>query len=131
MTIERSSDTSGESSTGSRPGWTGVPHMRYPNAYTWFLFFSSLDIMLTWAILMRNGSEVNPIAKAVIDRWGLPGAIVFKFSLMLFVIAVCEIVGRTHDQRARFLIWLAVIVSSIPVVYSLGLLVLHTIHTAS
>ena len=115
----------------AQSGWLNLPQMLYPNPYSWFLFFSSLDIMLTWAILTRGGTEVNPIAKAVIHAWGLPGAIVFKFTLMMFVIGVCEVVGRSHDARARFLIWLAVIVSAVPVVYSLGLLVLHTVHVAA
>lgn len=119
-----------EHSNEDRPGLFTLPQMRYPNAYVWFLFFSSLDIMLTWAILSRGGTEVNPIADAVIKLWGLVGAIVFKFSLMMFVIVVCEVVGRTHSRRALLLIWLAVIVSAVPVVYSLGLLALHTIYVA-
>lgn len=127
MTVEHVPGSSKE----LRPNRKSLPQMRYSNAYTWFLFFSSLDIMLTWAILSRSGTEVNPLAAAVINIWGLPGAIVFKFSLMMFVIVVCEVVGRMHDRRARFLIWLAVSVSSVPVVYSLGLLVLHTIYVAA
>src|SRR5687767_11346014 len=75
-------------------GWLSMPEMRYPSDYVWFIFFSSLDIMLTWAILSRGGSEVNPIADEVIDIWGLPGAIIFKFSLTVLVIIVCEVVAR-------------------------------------
>jgi hypothetical protein len=107
--------------------WLAIPQMRYPNAYVWFVFVSSLDIMLTWAILMRNGSEVNPVAAQVIEHWGLPGAIAFKFSLMLFVVIVCEVVGRVRDQSAHVLAWIAVTISALPVMYSLGLLTLHTI----
>src|SRR5262245_14189912 len=84
-------------------GLLSVPAMRYPNGYVWFLFFASLDIMLTWAILNRQGSEVNPIADLVIAHWGLPGAIVFKFSLMLSVITICEVIGRKRDLLGRAL----------------------------
>lgn len=86
-----------------------------------------MDIMLTWVILSIGGSEVNPIADGVIQAWGLPGAIGFKFGLTLLVIIVCEVVGRARDGLGKGLAQLAVIVSALPVVYSLGLLALHVI----
>ena len=97
----------------------------YPNAYVWLVFFSAMDIMLTWKILELHGSEINPIAEKVIEAWQLPGAIVFKFTLMFFVIVVCEIVGRQRDSLGRWLARLAVVVCSTPVAYSLGLLTYH------
>lgn len=113
-------------------GWLAVPPMRYPNAYVWFLFFAAMDVMLTWKILEKEGTEVNPIAKLVIDHWGergeywgLWGAIGFKFCLMLFVIVVCETVGRKKDRVARILACFAVAVSAFPVIYSLCLLLYH------
>ncbi|MCA9286685.1 MAG: hypothetical protein KDA22_15785 [Phycisphaerales bacterium] len=109
-----------------RPDWRAVPEVRYPQGYLWFVFVSSLDIMLTWAILNRGGEEVNPVAKLVIDHWDLPGAIAFKFSLVLFVIVACEIAGRHAHRLALALIGTAVAVSAIPVVWSLALLVVHT-----
>lgn len=87
---------------------------------------SSLDVILTWMILVRGGTEVNPIAAAVIDEWGLPGAILFKYSLTLFVVIVCEIVGRTRAKSGRMLAITAIAVSSLPVIYSTGLLALHS-----
>ncbi len=99
--------------------------MRYQSAYLWFVFVSSLDIMLTWAILQRDGTEVNPLAARVIEMWGLPGAIGFKFSLMLFVILVCEWVGRLRDPLARKLVVTATVVSAMPVIWSLSLLLAH------
>jgi hypothetical protein len=105
--------------------------MRYPNLYVWFVFVSALDIMLTWAILERGGTEVNPIAREVIDIWELPGAIVFKFSLMLFVIVVCEAAGRKSDRMGRGLAYLAVAISSVPVAYSLSLLAYHVLMPAT
>lgn len=100
-----------------------VPPMRYQNQYVWFVFVSSLDIMLTWAILRRGGQEVNPVAKQVIDAWELPGAIVFKFCLMLFVILCCEWIGRQRDKAGRRLALLAILISALPVVWSTGLLI--------
>jgi hypothetical protein len=107
-------------------GWLSLPPMRYQNQYVWFLFFASLDIMLTWAILKREGSEVNPVARLVIDMWDLPGAIAFKFCSILVVITVCEVIGRMQDRTARWLANVSVFVSSLPVFYSLALLTWHT-----
>ena len=97
--------------------------MLYPDEYVWFVLVSSMDIMLTWVILKYDGVEVNPLARAVIDYWGLTGAILFKYSLMLFVIIVCEVVGRQRGAGAgRLLIRTGIIVSAIPMVYSFFLL---------
>src|SRR5687767_530393 len=114
--------TRSEQPTDPAPlGWLSLPPMRYQNQYVWFLFFASLDIMLTWAILKREGTEVNPIARWVIEVWDLPGAIAFKFSLILVVITVCEVIGRRQDGTGRWLSNFSVVVSSLPVFYSLAL----------
>ncbi|UCD74103.1 MAG: hypothetical protein JSV91_09970 [Phycisphaerales bacterium] len=115
-----------------RIGWLTSPPMRYPNAYLWFLFFSAMDVMLTWKILEKDGTEVNPVARMLIDHWSGRGedwalwsTIGFKFCLMLFVIVVCEAVGRKKDRTGRWLAWISVGISALPVVYSLGLLTYH------
>jgi hypothetical protein len=110
-------------------GWLSLPPLRYPNQYVWFVFFSALDIMLTWAILERGGREVNPLAHVIIDAWGLNGAIAFKFSLTILVIIVCEITARERLGLARMLSITAIIISAMPVLYSLALLVVHTLDT--
>ena len=112
------------------PDLTAVPEMRYQSGYVWFVFVSSLDIMLTWLILSRGGVEVNPIAKLVIDAWGLPGAIGFKFALTLFVIIACEITGRHKDRTGRNLIIIAIVLSAAPVVWSLSLLLIDWLQRA-
>lgn len=101
------------------------PEMHFQNAYVWLVFVSSLDIMLTWKILDRGGLEVNPVAKLVIDTWGMHGAIAFKFALMLWVIVACEILGRLKWSAGRFLAYVAVAISALPVVWSLCLLAWH------
>ncbi|HVP74186.1 MAG TPA: DUF5658 family protein, partial [Phycisphaerales bacterium] len=96
-------------------GWLSLPEMRYQNQYVWFVFFSALDIMLTWAILRRGGREVNPVADQIIDMWGLTGAILFKFSLTMLVVIVCEVVGRKRLSTGTWLATTAMVVSAIPV----------------
>ena len=91
----------------------------------WLIFLSSLDIMLTWVILRNGGEEVNPVAKLVIDAWGLNGAIAFKFALTLFVIVACEAIARVRPVTARLLIWFGVLISSFPPVWSIFLLIAH------
>jgi hypothetical protein len=105
--------------------WRSVPQMRYQNAYLWFVLFSSLDIILTWIILSLDGTEVNPVARLIIDTWSLPGAVAFKFSLVVFVVIVCEVVGRHVERKGRWLSRIAVAISAIPVFYSFGLLLYH------
>jgi len=92
--------------------------MRYPVRYVWLVFLASLDIMMTWVILLCGGWEVNAIAAAVIDNMGLPGAVLFKFALVMFVIILCEVVGRRHNETGRKLAEWAIAITSIPVLLS-------------
>lgn len=108
-------------------GFAHSPEMHFQNLYVWIIFISSLDIMLTWKILSRGGMEVNPVAAAVIDLWGMQGAIAFKFALMMWVIVACEILARLKRNAGRFLAITAVAVSSLPVAWSLFLLVRHAL----
>lgn len=102
-----------------------APPMRYQTGYLWLVLLSAVDVMFTWHILRRGGLELNPIARLVIDRWDLPGAIAFKFALVLFVIVTCEIVGRKRDSLGRALIGTSIGIASIPVAWSLVLLATH------
>ena len=104
-----------------------IPEMRYQEQYVWLIFVSSLDIMLTWQILRSGGEEVNPVANAVIDTWGIGGAVAFKFALMLFVIIACEVVGRAREKTARRLVYFAIAISAFPPVWSILLMLQHGI----
>lgn len=99
--------------------------MRYQSAYAWLLLLSAADVIFTWHILRRGGAELNPVAKLVIDQWELPGAIAFKFALVLFVIVSCEVVGRRRDRWGRGLIATAIGIAAVPVAWSLVLLSMH------
>lgn len=99
------------------------PHLRYPWAYVLFVLASTLDILLTWLILALGGAEVNPIADAVLKFHGLWGVIGFKFSLTVFVILMCEVIGRRRETTGLRLAQCAVGITALPVVLSLWLLV--------
>ena len=102
-------------------------HMRYPNTYVWLLLLSSMDIMLTWVILLFGGSEVNPVARKVIDLYGLPGMIIYKFVLIVFFISICEIVGTLRDSTGWLLSKFSVLVACVPVAWAMYLLARHNI----
>ena len=102
-------------------------HMRYPNTYVWLLLLSSMDIMLTWVILLFGGAEVNPIARWIIDHYGLPGMIIYKFALIVFFISICEIVGTLRDSTGWLLSKFSVLIACVPVCWAMYLLARHNI----
>ncbi len=108
--------------------------MLYPKLYVWYVLFASLDIMITWIVLHFGGAEVNPMAAVIIERYNLPGMVVYKFTLVLLVILICEAVGRARDRVGRRLAEWAVAITLIPVVVSLAQLVdrlyIHGAHWA-
>ena len=115
----------------------------YPTAYVWYIFLACLDIMFTYLIvhpdvfvreydpktksydfsLEPRGAEANPLADWVIQRWGLPGMVVFKLGIVLLVICICEIVGRKREALGRRLANWAVALNPIPVVVAFYYLV--------
>ena len=97
----------------------------FPNFYVWLFFLSSLDIMLTWIVLYWGGQEVNVLADWVVQRWGLPGMVTFKFVLVTFVVCICEIVGRRNHATGRKLAEWAVAISTIPVALAFVLLLVR------
>ena len=101
----------------------GAP--RYPNHYTWFVFISALDIMLTWIILFFGGYEVNGLADFIIARFGLPGLVMFKFGIVVFVIFLCETVGRRKHLSGKQLAEWAIAITCIPVAVALYQLLSH------
>lgn len=96
----------------------------YPDIYIWYVFFASMDVMLTWVILHFKGAELNPIAHWVIDHYDLVGMVAYKFLLLFFVVAVCEYVGRIQ-HRAKLshrLAEISVAITAFPVVVAVSLL---------
>ena len=105
-----------------RLSWLSVPPMRYPSRYVWLIFLASLDIMMTWVVLHFGGAEENAFAAAVIEHKGLLGVVVFKFALVMFVIVMCEIVGRRRDKTGKRLAECGIAVTAIPVILAFLLL---------
>ncbi len=130
----RNTNADRPASPPDRPAWRSLPQMRYQNAYVWIVFFSFMDVSLTWLILWFGGrlvSEVNPVAWFIIEGWGgisglgMAGASGLKFTLVVLAIVICEIVGRSSDRKGRWLAWVLAAIAAVPVVWSLGLLLMN------
>ncbi len=107
-------------------GLLSLPPMMFENAYVWTVFFSAMDVILTWMIIFWfEGEEINGIAAGVIEHWGMAGATVFKFCLILLTIIICEIVARARYSSGVFLSRVMIAISAFPVVWSLSLLALN------
>ena len=107
----------------AHPRFLSLPPMRYQNAYVWLVFVSVLDVYLTLLVFyLLAGHEVNPLAALVIQHMGFQGTVVFKLALIVLVIIICEIVGRSDDRTGRTLAIVAVVIAAVPIVYTFVLL---------
>jgi hypothetical protein len=88
----------------------------YPNLYAWYILAATLDIVVTHTILHHlGGSEVNRIADALIQKFGVLGMVGLKYSSILLVVTICEIVGRRSVRLGRRLAVAAIAISVFPV----------------
>jgi len=92
--------------------------VHFPNLYLWLVFLSALDVVLTRVILYFGGVEVNPLADLVIKHGGQMGMSVFKFTIVAFVIIVCEYAARLDVKTAKRLAVAGCLITAIPVVWS-------------
>jgi hypothetical protein len=69
--------------------------------------------LLTWIVLFLGGKELNQLALNVLQRWALPGLLVYKFGLVCVVILICEFVGRRDHDTGRRLSRAAVIITAV------------------
>ncbi len=112
---ELASDANASALLNAPRGWTRRA-LLYPGLYLWYIAFAAMDISLTWIILSLGGREVNALADWIIQRFQLPGVVVFKFFTVVLVVVICEAVGRRKpDTGVRLCKW-AVILTSFPVV---------------
>ena len=88
----------------------------YPTAYRWAIIAAALDIVCTYLILSLGGSELNMLARHVIDAGGVPGMVAFKFAIVAGVITVCEFVGRRRADTGRRLARAAVVLNAFPAI---------------
>jgi hypothetical protein len=96
----------------------------YPGQYTWFLFLSAMDVMLTGLALYFGAYEANILAAWLLNRYGMGGLVLLKFTAVPVVIGLCEYIGRRRPATGRRLAEWVVAISAIPIVTTLVMLVL-------
>jgi uncharacterized membrane protein len=96
--------------------------VQFPNLYTWFVFLSALDVMFTWIVLHFGGIEANQLANWFFRQWGLWGMIVLKFSVVVFVLILCEFMARRDRATARRIAIWGVVLNALPVITAIALL---------
>lgn len=116
-------DAPGDEGQAKHHAWLG-PAL-YPNTYTWYIFVNALDLMFTWIMLHFGGSEMNFVADYFLQRWDLAGMVVFKFTLVSFVILICEIVGRRKLTTGLYLAQWGVGITCIPILLAILQLLTH------
>ena len=97
----------------------GREALHLPLAYLGYLAVSALDGICTGLILLLGGMEANPIAASVLTHYGFHGMVLFKFTIVTFVIVICEQIVRYQPKTAKGVMYLAVFTTSVPVVLAL------------
>lgn len=88
----------------------------FPQHYAWYVLAGSLDVIVTHAILHHfGGEEVNRIADALIQRFGVVGMVGLKYTSTILVVGICEYVGRRNFTLGRRLAVIAIGLSILPV----------------
>jgi Domain of unknown function (DUF5658) len=93
--------------------------------HLWFIAASALDIVMTALVLSIGGYEANPVAGFVIHRFGMHGALAYKFTLAVLVIVFSEIIGRTDLRKGRFVARTAIAVPTFAALLGYVLIVYH------
>ena len=102
----------------------------YETELSWFILVGALDVFMTYVILRFSAEgrtqnvmiESNPIAQAILHRWGIKGMVIFKFIMVAFVATIAEVVGRFRPETGRNLSRFGTLVVGGVVVYSFLLL---------
>lgn len=90
--------------------------LRFPRLYAAYLLACVADIVMTYVIVfLWGGSEVNAVADNLIHQLGHWGLILLKFTTVVVVLGVCEIVGHRRPGLGRSLAMTAIVVNLFPV----------------
>lgn len=99
------------------------PHaarLNFAYAYVALVVLGVMDFALTYRLVsVHYGQEANPIAKFVLEAGGFGGMAGLKAMVLATVLVCCEVIRRrTHDVAQRLLA-VCVILSALPVIWSL------------
>lgn len=91
--------------------------VRFARIYPWYLLVAIADIVITWIILNNGGRELNTIAAWAWAAWGPMGLTALKFSTVVLVVIICELIAELSESAGRRLAKWAVILSMTPIVF--------------
>lgn len=94
-----------------------------------FILVNFADLVLTAITFFYGGAEVNLLARSVLERFGLRGMVVFKFTLVTFVILVCQYVYHSHPKTARGVLIFGSVAYGFLIVYVTYILFAHVLYT--
>ena len=102
-----------------KTGLLGQPHLLYPNLYLTFVALSTIDLIMTCEILSYapQATEMNPIAAAMILKYGLLGLLAYKLPMTVLNVMLIESVGRLRHRTGYRLAVAAVVITTLPPVW--------------
>lgn len=132
MSTEEPEEQSNEDGT---PPWLAVFQGKLPleSETAYYLLFSVLDVLFTYILLTRREDggmrfyESNPVARFVINHWGVRGIVVFKFALVALVCFIAQLIATRRQNVAKYLMWFATAAVGSVVLYSAYLLMLSMV----
>lgn len=106
-----------------------LPSLRLELETIAYFFVNALDVLMTYLLLTHDKFEfieANPLARYFLYSWGAKGLVWFKISLVALVTLNCQIIARKRPDIARRVLFLAIAIVSVVVIYSVWLFVRHS-----
>lgn len=102
-------------------------HLPLETETCFFILANALDAIMTRVLLrLPQFRESNEIADSILDRFGMPGMIAFKFIIVAAVVIIAQVIARRKLHVARYLLIGGTIIVFAVVIYSGYLWVAHS-----
>ncbi len=89
-----------------------------------FILANSLDVFLTFFLIsLGTFEEANILARTILENFGFNGLIVFKYSVVFFVLCVIQLLANYSFETARLIIKTGIVVISLVDLWSCSLFV--------
>ncbi len=88
---------------------------------SYFILANVMDIFLTFLLLYNGAIEANPIANAVLQKFGFHSLIWYKLWTVAAVCVIAQLVATRRPNTARFLLITGTVLVSAVVIHSIRL----------